>query len=99
MDLIDPHVAAETAHYVAATLATYPDDLGLDDALSHAKARHERQRIRRTGQELSGWFRTPDGVSSLALCTRSDRSLTAYEAPSWEPSRPPMGARQRAVIT
>jgi hypothetical protein len=70
MDLIDPYVAAETAHYVAATLATYTDDLGLDDALSHAKARHERQRIGRTSQELSGWLRTRDGarVASLSCC-------------------------------
>jgi hypothetical protein len=51
MDLIDPHVAGETAHHVAATLATYTDDLDLDDALSQAKARHERQRIGRTSEE------------------------------------------------
>jgi hypothetical protein len=67
MDLIDPHVAAETAHYVAATLATYTHDLGLGRRAKSRQGRHERQRIGRTSQELSGWLRTPDGVNSLAL--------------------------------
>jgi hypothetical protein len=40
-----------------------------------------------TSQELSGWLRTPDGVSSLALAREATASLTAYEAPSWEPKQ------------
>ena len=67
MDIIDRHFAAENAHDVAATLATYTEDIVWDDVTHPDAPFHGKDEVgavtRRSSTPSPTWCSTPSGAS------------------------------------